>query len=448
MDGRDALSVQTSSFAGDITFSKETPITPRPNVVPDHDFLGKTSTFLTDHSKSNSSCAMSLNLDDAIGATNSLHCPTIPVNAATRSSHCAANDGSSPTPNHLPTVTTQPSTDSPSKDTPQSPTTLTPPPESKCGEGPTTDSVAPVAPIPEKRVPWRRLTKVPPKYCSPFKFGVKSRKPPDRVRSLSMLDYVCDYDSPLKNLPVMRFAKMDFSGELIANSFFHENFIQSHFVTAFVECLSFDDFHERPECHGYRIFLDPMVSSCLYDGSMERDTQDPGFMMQEAVHLIKQCLPNNCDLKKAKMIFLPILARRQWSVYCVNLGQRRIDVLDSKDYSQCNTTWQEYHDTLGNTIIPRLSDALNLAAPRQFISFIHWRHAPVQLAYHSNDNDSGVFAIRFLEYYDGEGHGSLKTTVHPDRSMEMRADILHYLCFHSNNGISPIPDALLKFRDV
>lgn len=135
---------------------------------------------------------------------------------------------------------------------------------------------------------------------------------------------------------------------------------------------------------------------------MERDTQEPGFMLGEAVSLIKQCLPDNCDLKKAKMIFLPVLDRRQWSVYCVNLGQKRIDVLDSKDYCQCNTTWLDYHGPLANKIIPQLSEALSLAAPRQFPCFKNWRHAPVQLAYHKNPNDSGLFAIRFLEYYDGE----------------------------------------------
>ncbi|WVZ91351.1 hypothetical protein U9M48_037538 [Paspalum notatum var. saurae] len=126
--------------------------------------------------------------------------------------------------------------------------------------------------------------------------------------------------------------------------------------------------------------------SCLYDESMERDTQEPRFMLAEAVNLIKQCLPDKCDLKKAKMIFLPILVRRRWSVYCVNLGQKR-----SQDYRQSTTSWKDYHDPLANTIIPALSDA--------------------------------------------------------EHAKDMRADILYYLCFHTNNGISQIPDALLKFRD-
>ncbi|WVZ77859.1 hypothetical protein U9M48_025671 [Paspalum notatum var. saurae] len=189
----------------------------------------------------------------------------------------------------------------------------------------------------------------------------------------------------------------------------------------------------------YKIDQDT-TQSYLYDKSMERETQEPGFMLAEAVNLIKQCLPHKCDLNKAKMI-LPILVRRRWFVYCVNLGQKRIDVLDSHDYCQSTTSWRDYHDPLANTIIPQLSDALSLAAPRQFPCLKNWRHAPVQLANHKNSNDSG------LEYYDGEGHGSLKTTIDPERAKDIRADILYYLCFHTNNGISQIPDALLKFRD-
>ncbi|WVZ94602.1 hypothetical protein U9M48_040473, partial [Paspalum notatum var. saurae] len=399
----------------DITLSKDTPITLTSDVLHDR-FTGDTLTFPNDATRSSSS--------------------NVPMG------------GSTPIQDQLAKATTDASTESSSKESSLPPPNLTSPPENSCGQDSTLDgAVPPPIRIPRYRLCSSRLTKIPPKYCSPFKFGVKSRKPPDRAISVNMLDYVCDYDSPLKNLPVLRFDEMNFSGELIANSFADENFIQSHFIEAFVKCLTSDDFHQRPECHGYRIFLSPAISSCLYDESMERETQEPGFMLAEAVNLIKQCLPDKCDLKKAKMIFLPILDRRRWSVYCVNLGQKRIDVLDSHDYLQSTTSWRHYHDPLANTIIPALSDALSLAAPRQFPCLKNWRRAPVQLAFHKNSNDSGLYAMRFLEYYDGEGHGSLKTTIDPERAKDMRADILYYLCFHTNNCISQFPDDLLKFCD-
>ncbi|WVZ94601.1 hypothetical protein U9M48_040473, partial [Paspalum notatum var. saurae] len=432
----------------DITLSKDTPITLTSDVLHDR-FTGDTLTFRTGLSKITSTCASPKIQEHAIRASTPQYCPSGAANDATRSSSSnVPMGGSTPIQDQLAKATTDASTESSSKESSLPPPNLTSPPENSCGQDSTLDgAVPPPIRIPRYRLCSSRLTKIPPKYCSPFKFGVKSRKPPDRAISVNMLDYVCDYDSPLKNLPVLRFDEMNFSGELIANSFADENFIQSHFIEAFVKCLTSDDFHQRPECHGYRIFLSPAISSCLYDESMERETQEPGFMLAEAVNLIKQCLPDKCDLKKAKMIFLPILDRRRWSVYCVNLGQKRIDVLDSHDYLQSTTSWRHYHDPLANTIIPALSDALSLAAPRQFPCLKNWRRAPVQLAFHKNSNDSGLYAMRFLEYYDGEGHGSLKTTIDPERAKDMRADILYYLCFHTNNCISQFPDDLLKFCD-
>ncbi|WVZ71085.1 hypothetical protein U9M48_019709, partial [Paspalum notatum var. saurae] len=313
-----------------------TPVTLTFDDVPNHDFPRDTLTFRTDNSKTPSTCVSPKIHEPVIQAATPQYCPSGAANDATPSSSSSAPmGGSTPIQDQLANATPHASTESSSKASSLPPTILTPPPAANSyGQDITLDGVGPPAiHIPRYRLCSTRLTKIPPKYCSPFKFGV--------------------YDSPLKNLPVMRFDEMDFSGELIANSFADENFIQSHFIEAFVKCLTFDDFHQRPECHGYRIFLSPAIS-------------EPGFMLAEAVNLIKHCLPDKCDLKNAKMIFLPIMVRRRLFVYCVNLGQKRIDVLDSQDYRQSTTSWKDYHDPLANTIIPAMSDALSLAAPRQF----------------------------------------------------------------------------------
>ncbi|WVZ90261.1 hypothetical protein U9M48_036576 [Paspalum notatum var. saurae] len=272
----------------DITLSKDTPTTLTSDVLHDR-FTGDTLTFRTGLSKTTSTCASPKIQEHAIRASTPQYCPSGAANDATRSSSInVPMGGSTPIQDQLAKATTDASTESSSKESSLPPPNLTPPPENSCGQDSTLDgAVPPAIRIPRYRLCSSRLTKIPPKYCSPFKFGVKSRKPPDRAISVNMLDYVCDYDSPLKNLPVLRFDEMNFSGELIANSFANENFIQSHFIEAFVKCLTFDDFHQRQECHGYRIFLSPAISNCLYDKSMERETQEPGFMLAEAVNLIK-----------------------------------------------------------------------------------------------------------------------------------------------------------------
>jgi hypothetical protein len=115
-------------------------------------------------------------------------------------------------------------------------------------------------------------------------------------------------------------------------------------------------------------------------------------------------------------IFLPVLHLRHWSVYCINLGQARVDVLDSMDYRSSNeATWDRHHSPMGQKLMERLSAALSLAAPRKFPQFANWRRVPIRLPFQKNICDSGIFSMKFIEFYDGEGHGSLQTTLDPVR---------------------------------
>ncbi|KAG0538114.1 hypothetical protein BDA96_03G207300 [Sorghum bicolor] len=146
------------------------------------------------------------------------------------------------------------------------------------------------------------------------------------------------------------------------------------------------------------------------------------------------------------MIFLPVLHLHHWSVYCINLGQGRIDVLDPMDYSSTNeATWDTHHSTMGQKLMERLSVSLSLAAPRKFPHFANWRRVPILLPFQKNMCDSGLFSMKYIEFYDGEGHGSLRTTIDPDCSIEMRAEMLQYLTFHTANRVHAPPE-LLQFR--
>ena len=186
--------------------------------------------------------------------------------------------------------------------------------------------------------------------------------------------------------------------------------------------------------------------------------------------------PNSILLKSyffrihISQIFLPILHLSHWSVYCINLGQSRVDVLDSMNYTSNNeVTWDTYHSPMGQILMERLSAALSLAAPRKFPQFANWRHVPIRVPFQNNICDSGIFSMKFIEFYDGEGHGSLQTTIDPvrilflvnislilffvmsnlfslqDRSKEMRAEMLQYLAFHTANKVHAPPE-LLQFR--
>ena len=57
----------------------------------------------------------------------------------------------------------------------------------------------------------------------------------------------------------MHFGTELLTGRDITLSFGVGKFIDPVFMDAFVKCIAEDDFNVRPECHGFRIFLQPLV---------------------------------------------------------------------------------------------------------------------------------------------------------------------------------------------
>ena len=135
------------------------------------------------------------------------------------------------------------------------------------------------------KFPRKRLTKKPSKFYLPFKHGILSRPPPNLEFSLRMHAFLCADDSPLKRFilisfssfhsfpsilqnaywipfrkTLMHFGTESLTGRDITLSFGIGKFIDPVFMDAFVKCIAEDDFNVRPECHGFRIFLQPLVS--------------------------------------------------------------------------------------------------------------------------------------------------------------------------------------------
>lgn len=101
------------------------------------------------------------------------------------------------------------------------------------------------------------------------------------------------------------------------------------------------------------------------------------------------------------------------------------------DYSSTNeATWDTHHSTMGQKLMERLSVSLSLAAPRKFPHFANWRRVPILLPFQKNMCDSGLFSMKYIEFYDGEGHGSLRTTIDPVRILFVVIISLNFFFFH------------------
>ncbi|KAL6591826.1 hypothetical protein ACP70R_049689 [Stipagrostis hirtigluma subsp. patula] len=318
----------------------------------------------------------------------------------------------------------------------------------------------------------RTRTSLPVKYCSPFKPGMCNRTPPSNDKALALRAFLCDADSLLKDKVVMEYDVLRIDGSEVMKSFGDATFTDTCFMQAFSKCIAYDDQHNRPECYGYRIFIDPAVSLLSYYTLissvhvlnvewMKRDLPNPQFDLSELKSALERTLPTT-DLKHAKMIMIPVLHSSHWVVYCVNIVHSRIDVLDSMDYSsKGGTTFDEWHRNVGQRVIDRLSLGLKKVSSAKLPPFEGWKRHQIPVpTMRENSNDCAFFSMKYSEFYDGEHarlitdiypyygeHTYLNTDIYEGQSQALRAEMLHYLVFHpANKMITELPDELNQFR--
>jgi hypothetical protein len=98
-----------------------------------------------------------------------------------------------------------------------------------------------------------------------------------------------------------------------------------------------------------------------------------------------------------------MLHQERYSVYCINVEHKRIDIFDCFDYQGAGTKFSAHHEEgLMHLLQLRLSEAFQKISPK-FPDFSTWRRcrftkAPV--AKHANE--CAPLAMRFIESYNGD----------------------------------------------
>lgn len=146
------------------------------------------------------------------------------------------------------------------------------------------------------------------------------------------------------------------------------------------------------------------------------------------------------DLLDAKLILFPIVHLNHWTVYCVNLVHGQIDILDPYPWKS-EKEQMEYHGSFAARIRGRLHELLNSLTDGEFPDFSYWSLPFIEVPKQSHDNDSGCFAMLFLEHYDGENR-KMDITIDPELISQYRAQMLYYMTFHKINSPRPFPDEI------
>jgi hypothetical protein len=95
----------------------------------------------------------------------------------------------------------------------------------------------------------------------------------------------------------------------------------------------------------------------------------------------------------------------------VNLVHGQIDILDPYPWKS-EKEQMEYHGSFAARIRGRLHELLNSLTDGEFPDLSYWSLPFIEVPKQSHDNDSGCFAMLFLEHYDGENR-KMDITIDP-----------------------------------
>ncbi|KAG2657804.1 hypothetical protein PVAP13_1KG147915, partial [Panicum virgatum] len=136
------------------------------------------------------------------------------------------------------------------------------------------------------------------------------------------------------------------------------------------------------------------------------------------------------EILHAKLVFLPVLQKMHWVVYCVNLVHGQIDILDPSPWT--DQQQKQIHGGIAHQIRKRLNDIFQSFTGGRFIDFSHWGLPYVPVPKVVVSNDCGFFTMLFLEHYDGENR-KLNINIDPLLGAQYRAQLLYCIVFHKRN---------------
>ncbi|XP_002450520.2 uncharacterized protein LOC8076785 isoform X5 [Sorghum bicolor] len=284
------------------------------------------------------------------------------------------------------------------------------------------EPLLPVYPKPQ------RLTRRPSKYVSPFKGDpMRTRVPMSKALAVRK-----KFRPSLKSLNEVFISTgfIDFTGNEILDSFPNDQELSTKFMSYFVQCLSHDESVHMPDGGGYRVFLPHRIGEYV---NMEDQEEYEEWEFHNALEILESGIAS-IDTTNVKLFFLPIMEEDHYTVYCINLIHDRIDILDSSPDDH-----RLYHEVVGNRIIPRLNLLFQEATDGKLKSFTRFRRPILPVPVQRNATDSGFYAIKFMELWNGE---SFHLPILTENAAMYRDQLLYYAIYHEINTVEKLPAGL------
>ncbi|CAL5059090.1 unnamed protein product [Urochloa decumbens] len=224
-----------------------------------------------------------------------------------------------------------------------------------------------------------------------------------------------------------------FSGEQILDTFIDAEMLSTQFMSFFVACISHDERH-MADGGGYRVFLSQELGEYV---NIEEDPDISQWESPAALAVLQRDI-GDLDPTKVKLFLLPLMEEEHYSVYCINFIHDRIDVLDSS--AEHHTV---YHQVLGDRIIRRLNLLFQEATNGKMKEFTRFKRPIIDACLQSHDNDCGLYALKFMELWNGD---SFHVPILTGKTDNYKSQLLFYGLYHTLNEIKKLPAGLEAHR--
>ncbi|CAN6373403.1 unnamed protein product [Urochloa humidicola] len=277
----------------------------------------------------------------------------------------------------------------------------------------------------------QRLTKRPAMYVSPFKGDPqRARAPMTKACAVRKKFHA---GMKWKSDIFIKSGLREISGEQILDTFIDAEMLSTQFMSFFVACISHDERH-MADGGGYRVFLSQELGEYV---NIEEDPDISQWESPAALAVLQRDI-GDLDPTKVKLFLLPVMEEEHYSVYCINFIHDRIDVLDSS--AEHHTI---YHQVLGDRIIRRLNLLFQLATNDKLKEFTRFKRPIIDACHVSHDNDSGLYALKFMELWNGD---SFHVPILKENIRHYKSQLLFYGLYHTLNEIKKLPAGLEACR--
>ncbi|TVU04206.1 hypothetical protein EJB05_50232, partial [Eragrostis curvula] len=196
-------------------------------------------------------------------------------------------------------------------------------------------------------------------------------------------------------------------------------------------------FHDG-QCLGTSLF------DYLWHLNMDNNYKDKEPEPEYARRVLEDDL-QNYDITKAKLIWIPIFHEKHWVLYCINIPQKRIDILDSNDWKSKGINQDKWHEPL-KAKIPLMYEVFCKATDwnkMKMPDFSRYKAPYRSCVKQQKEDDSAIFSWKNLELWQGDSYAG---PVDGSKGYTYRAEMLHYIIFHAMNEQQELPEKLDKFR--